>query len=218
MNPLKFRCYRCNQLLGVSRQKVGEVVACPRCQAELVVPDPDEPDAPQASEEAAATAGSSLLSPSPQLDQPPPAAPGDSDTGLPLDVLNLRPEDIGVEPGVSQTPRTNAPPAPRAATVVLSAEEVPPVGPGPDLGPQPAPPAPVVTDSPATAGDALTIPSISIDGPTRKTRQQGPVTMRSRDLILPRSVVASWSLFVLLALGFSFFAGLLAGHYVWRVH
>jgi hypothetical protein len=41
---------------------------------------------------------------------------------------------------------------------------------------------------------------------------------RARDLVLPRSVVASWSLFVLLAQALAFLAGLLAGHYIWRVH
>src|SRR5262245_41782972 len=45
-NPIKFRCYKCNQLLGVSRSKVGTVVACPKCAAELLVPDPDEAPAP----------------------------------------------------------------------------------------------------------------------------------------------------------------------------
>ena len=45
----KFRCPDCKKLLGVPPRKVGRVVHCPRCRAELVVPDPattDEPDAP----------------------------------------------------------------------------------------------------------------------------------------------------------------------------
>ncbi len=40
--PIKFRCHHCQQLLGVSRNRAGGVVACPRCAAELVVPEPDE--------------------------------------------------------------------------------------------------------------------------------------------------------------------------------
>ncbi|MDR3619264.1 MAG: hypothetical protein P4L85_07935 [Paludisphaera borealis] len=36
--PIKFRCYQCNKLLGVPARKVGSIVACPRCQAELQVP------------------------------------------------------------------------------------------------------------------------------------------------------------------------------------
>jgi hypothetical protein len=42
--------------------------------------------------------------------------------------------------------------------------------------------------------------------------------VRARDVVLPRSVVLAWSLFVLLALAAAFGAGLLAGHFVWRVH
>jgi len=36
--PIKFRCYRCNKLLGVPARKVGSTVACPQCKAELQVP------------------------------------------------------------------------------------------------------------------------------------------------------------------------------------
>jgi len=43
-------------------------------------------------------------------------------------------------------------------------------------------------------------------------------TARARDLVLPRSVVAFWSLFVLVAKALAFLAGLLAGHYIWRIH
>ena len=35
---LKFRCYRCNQLLAVAPSKAGTVVACPKCQADLLIP------------------------------------------------------------------------------------------------------------------------------------------------------------------------------------
>jgi hypothetical protein len=35
---LKFRCYRCNQLLAVAPNKAGTVVACPKCQADLLIP------------------------------------------------------------------------------------------------------------------------------------------------------------------------------------
>jgi hypothetical protein len=36
--PIRFRCYRCNKLLGVPARKVGSTVSCPQCQAELQVP------------------------------------------------------------------------------------------------------------------------------------------------------------------------------------
>ena len=44
--PIKFRCFRCNQLLGVSRSKAGAVVACPKCRIDLVVPQPQPEDGP----------------------------------------------------------------------------------------------------------------------------------------------------------------------------
>ncbi len=38
---LKFRCYRCNQLLGATPNKAGSVVTCPKCSAELLIPMPE---------------------------------------------------------------------------------------------------------------------------------------------------------------------------------
>ncbi|MHC5543793.1 hypothetical protein ACYOEI_36665, partial [Singulisphaera rosea] len=50
-------------------------------------------------------------------------------------------------------------------------------------------------------------------------RRLEPVSStRSRDIVLPRSAVAAWSLFVLIAQGLAFLAGLLAGHFLWKVH
>src|SRR5712672_3502858 len=46
--PLKFRCYQCNGLLGVSRSKVGAVVSCPKCGAELIVPEPVDAEGAEA--------------------------------------------------------------------------------------------------------------------------------------------------------------------------
>jgi hypothetical protein len=40
---LKFRCYRCKQLLGASSRRAGTVISCPRCRTELEVPRPDKP-------------------------------------------------------------------------------------------------------------------------------------------------------------------------------
>ena len=39
---LRFRCYRCNQLMGTSAKRVGTTVTCPHCKAELKVPGPGE--------------------------------------------------------------------------------------------------------------------------------------------------------------------------------
>ena len=35
---LKFRCYRCSQLLSVSPNRAGTVVSCPKCKADLLIP------------------------------------------------------------------------------------------------------------------------------------------------------------------------------------
>ena len=88
--PLKFRCYQCNQLLGVSRAKVGTVVACPKCRADLIVPDPDESDLASDAEGADSSQSSRLADV--------------SEEGISLDLLDIRPEDIRVEPGVTWTP------------------------------------------------------------------------------------------------------------------
>lgn len=40
----KFRCPDCRKLLGVPPRKVGRAVHCPRCRAELIVPDPTSTD------------------------------------------------------------------------------------------------------------------------------------------------------------------------------
>ncbi|HMB02990.1 MAG TPA: hypothetical protein VKP69_04520 [Isosphaeraceae bacterium] len=60
------------------------------------------------------------------------------------------------------------------------------------------------------------VPPIRVEPPTRAVERTP--TDRSRDLVIPRSAMASWSLFVLLAQALAFVAGLLAGHYLWRDH
>ena len=51
----------------------------------------------------------------------------------------------------------------------------------------------------------------------RRPRPVAPVAPSGAETAgpLPRSVVAAWSLFVLLAQALAFVAGLLAGHYIW---
>jgi len=174
--PIKFRCYRCNQLLGAARSKAGGVVACPKCAAELEVPEPSESA---------------------------PASSGPLDSGLALDFLDIRPEDIRVEPGLNVLTTEPEPPADEPPAPEPSAAED-------------APPATRVVEPAPRDVDAV-LPSIRLDAPTLKPPSHA-LPPRPRDLILPRSVVTAWSLFVLLALAFAFLSGLLAGHYVWRVH
>src|SRR4051812_43340906 len=92
--PIKFRCYQCNQLLGVSRSKVGSVVACPKCATELIVPEPDE----------ATTAAQPMTPEMPvALGQPSPPETTEAflsalAADLPVEIADIRPEDIRVEP------------------------------------------------------------------------------------------------------------------------
>src|SRR5262245_26102088 len=39
--PIRFRCAYCNQLLGIARRKAGQVVRCPTCAGQVVVPSPE---------------------------------------------------------------------------------------------------------------------------------------------------------------------------------
>jgi hypothetical protein len=43
---IRFHCPFCEQLLGISSQKVGAVVECPSCHGKVGVPRPDAPPAP----------------------------------------------------------------------------------------------------------------------------------------------------------------------------
>jgi len=119
---LKFRCYRCNQLLAVSPSKAGTVVSCPKCQADLLIPggeprakgdgenrgkgelesrtrveteDPARREGePRARAEAAAFLGSSEVPPKPA---PVPVFMGEIAGVIPPDLADLRPEDLRVE-------------------------------------------------------------------------------------------------------------------------
>ena len=38
--PIRFRCFYCNQLMGISRRKAGTMVRCPTCASQVMVPQP----------------------------------------------------------------------------------------------------------------------------------------------------------------------------------
>ena len=111
---LKFRCYRCNQLLAVAPNKAGTIVSCPKCQSDLLIPGaeprvkgngenrarseielrPTAETEPGARAEAAAILGSSQAPPKPR----PGASYLDEIAGMiPPDLADLRPEDLRVE-------------------------------------------------------------------------------------------------------------------------
>ncbi len=95
---------------------------------------------------------------------------------------------------------------------------------GPSYEPEPpteAEPMPVAVAGPLSGPLELPIqldaPLIRPDPPTPRPAPPPPAaTPRRGDLVIPRVVVVSWSLFVLGALWLAFVAGLLAGRYVWK--
>jgi hypothetical protein len=89
--------------------------------------------------------------------------------------------------------------------------------------PPPAPVPPVATLRPTVPpvlekGDEPILPAIRLDDPVKVSRPSQAVVLKPRDLVIPRSVVASWSVLVLFAVGLAFLAGLMIGHFVWRLH
>src|SRR4051812_14471549 len=107
-NPIKFRCYQCNQLLGVSRSKVGLTVSCPKCAADLIVPDPDE--GPESSSPPSALESIALGDPA--ASDTTPAFLSSLAAGLPYEIADIRPEDIRAEPGITLSPSPPSPPPP----------------------------------------------------------------------------------------------------------
>jgi hypothetical protein len=204
--PVKFRCYQCNQLLGVTRSKIGSVVACPKCATGLIVPDPDEASpavAPATGQEAPSVPGPSPLA------ETTPAFLQALEAGLPVELADLRPEDIRAESTIPWSPAPEVPsPLPDPIPTAPAPEPPPPMMP-------PVPPTPVVAPEPDPVVSPI-VPPIKIESPPLVQSRTTPA--RPRDLVLPRSVVASWSLFVLMAQALAFLAGLLAGHYIWKVH
>ena len=78
-----------------------------------------------------------------------------------------------------------------------------------------------IYDPPADAlAIGIKIPAIRVESPRARsiTTASAKSATGNRDLLIPRSVVAAWSLLVLAALMFAFLTGLLAGHFIWREH
>jgi len=234
--PLKFRCYQCNQLLGVPPKRAGSVIACPRCGTELLVPRPEterepEPE-PTLAEQLAR--GPVPAGRSRSRGSAPDAEPAGSDAGsipsfmselgtaIPEDLVALRPEDIRVEaefadlvvttnePTSLTSEPASAPEPGGFSSEPISAEtllaEVTPVS---RFSTQTAAEQPSVDAAPGTV-----LPEISIEPPSilPTNRQTGPV----REVLIQPAVLLVWSMIVLLSLPMAFIAGLLIGHFLWR--
>jgi hypothetical protein len=146
--PIRFRCAYCNQLLGIARRKAGQVVRCPTCAGQVVVPNPEPGDEAAEQEQAPAPAqgnqpffeGSEfedLFNPAPGGAQAPPASakaparppPADWNTeGAPpeVDVEPVALPDEPAKPARAPAPAPAKPPpgivlSPAKATVLTVA-------------------------------------------------------------------------------------------------
>jgi hypothetical protein len=263
---LKFRCYRCNQLLASSANKAGTVVSCPKCQADLLVPALEaqqpgsEPELlvralgePQIKTEATAAPKVQAESPArgeqpvsktatvepPRRPEPVPSFVNDVSVVIPPDLADLRPEDLRVEAEFFQS-LTRKPPPPITDPVPWPPPE--PVSPSFELETAIfSPPPAVVSESPGLAAsfEPAPAPPVTMDyvhrpleapSPPPEVRADVPpieieppsilpsshVLGRVREVVLPASVVLTWSLFVLVGITLSFVAGLLMGHFIWK--
>jgi hypothetical protein len=157
---------------------------------------------------------------------------------IPPEVADLRPEDLRVEAEVFQS-ITREPPAPPARAPLAKERQVPapareapqpfPVqDPKPELTPAElsslfAPTRPPVELTPApivpplsTGEPQAIVPPIEIEPPS--VRPSAVETRRPFEVVLPASVVLMWSVFVLVGIALSFIAGLMIGHFLWKMH
>jgi phage FluMu protein Com len=277
---LKFRCYRCSQLLSVAPSRAGTVVSCPKCKADLLIPagetqpeaEPEarvrnlvenrgrievelqrraEPQAPSGGTESRAkeTAESSTPADAPWAatsTQAPPSPgsaiglPDELAAMIPPDLVDLKPEDLRVEAEFFES-LTRRPPRMTAAE---PAPWPPPEAPAPAYSHEvlvsPAPPPPFETagqedaaSSPAvlaelrvavpkpalvpapSSPDGAVAPPIEIEPPS--LLPPGAEIRRVSEVTLPAAVVLAWSLFVLAGIAMSFIAGLMIGHYLWKL-
>jgi phage FluMu protein Com len=246
---LKFRCYRCNQLLAVAASRAGTIVACPKCKADLQIPGLEsvttgEPQPEMRAEVEARPrrkAGAAVANPQS------PAKPAEVPTfiegvagTIPADVAELRPEDLRVEAeffeSLTQRRMAAEGAAPGGVTESESLKVFPSIesAEGPPAWPTPeevatafttaAPPQeelrrdllPPETEIPIPTPKADAVaPPIEIETPAKLQSADAPHHIR--EVIMPASVVLMWSLFGLAGLAFSFIAGLMIGHFLWRV-
>jgi phage FluMu protein Com len=259
---LKFRCYRCNQLLAVAPSKAGTIVSCPKCQADLLIPSP-EPPAKEAEEsrpkaevqrprkvepaagsrsrsEAAALRGASAA---PAKAAPNPSFLGELAGAIPPDLADLRPEDLRVEAEFFENLTREPPPPvvepapwsmPGSLGAPFATESLFPSAPAssetaapPESEPGPSQSLSVTTETvdrglappdkpPPHEQSTAVVPPIEIEPPS--ILPPGTELRRISEVVLPAPVVLAWSLFVLAGIAMAFVAGLLIGHFLWKMH
>jgi DNA-directed RNA polymerase subunit RPC12/RpoP len=90
--PIRFRCAYCNQLMGIARRKSGNVVRCPTCGGQVIVPAPQPETARQSAGKPSENIGGvfesedidDLLEQSPRSPSPPPPVFGQGPPPPPL--------------------------------------------------------------------------------------------------------------------------------------
>ncbi len=215
--PIKFRCFQCNKLLGVSRSKANSVVSCPQCSAELIVPDHSDPPAAAPGDVPPPPAkkpspSNSRIEPVVVLwdksPDPDPDPAGTADSGFPViqvEPLSLRPEKPSL---LRSSSRSRSEDWPETTEGPIPANLRPQASPSPNPPPrQDAPLAGVVKiEPPALREEAASV------APAPSLRESAA---RRNDVVLPRTVAVLWSFLVLLAVVLAFATGLLAGRFLW---
>ena len=238
---LKFRCYQCNQLLASAPGKAGSIVSCPRCKADLVVPAAEslvssQTEATPADRQSGAVA--STLKP--QKASSAAAYPDDTAAAaIPADLADLRPEDLRVEAEFfesltrgPQSANASQPASPAAwePATPYQAPDPGPVAPPtdrpfPEIVLSAAPPgrAEVRSPTPWLAADSgpparpnLEVPPIEIE-PVSILPSGAKQIRSAHEVVLPASVVLAWSVFGMIGIATSFLAGLMVGHYFWKL-
>jgi phage FluMu protein Com len=204
---LRFRCYKCDKLLGTSASKAGKTTTCPNCKAELIVPEPES--APDLELAEATRALIPNLDDAVRVKEPKSEVkhdPGFSWEEIDTAIFNSASEVDPLSFPINLTP-AEPEPGPPAPSTAPDPEPLAAVTPPPLLAPEPV-------TSPTTGGGDL--PDIEVEvAPVRSDLVSRP-RARAGEVVLSQAVLVSWSLFVLLALAISFLAGLFAGHYLWK--
>ncbi len=222
---LKFRCYRCNQLLGVSSRRAGTVISCPKCAAELKVPRPEEQtvtaDASRSGHGFTPESRVPVSSTAPTSKSGGNALPSFMEeiaAAIPDDLATLRPEDIRVEAEfvdlVVTTSEGITSPAPAAKEPQSEPLPGDPVEVEAYFAQTPPPAEPRSVDPPVDPAIGAVLPAINIE--TTTLLPPGRHLQAVSEVILQPATVLAWSLLVLLALPMAFLAGLLIGHFVWK--
>jgi hypothetical protein len=187
----KFRCFQCQKLIGAPASKFGKVVHCPRCNAELIVPSPD--------------------------DEEPPPEQADPDAFRPEDLGLVLSADRIAEPKVAP-PKVIEQVGPDPIAFLQQAAET---GESPPEAESQNEPNPDSDESQNEPNESPDLPEPVVEPlVARKRRRQASTlnepTVRARDVVLPRTAAVAWAMFALLALAFAFTSGIFVGHFLWK--